>query len=98
MSGIITIKRFAGDDFRGVLTMKHRPRNPNFLIERVDSHTWKNKEGYFVQSVSEALNVSLPDDEYETFSGFVFSEYWVTSRDGSTPEVEGWVLTLRYCK
>jgi len=94
MSGIITIKDLL-ELIVGDFDDETPPEEPKLLIERVDSHTWKINGLTSLKSVSEALNVSLPDDEYETFSGFVFGILGYIPEDGSTPEVEGYGLNIK---
>lgn len=94
MSGIITmndlLEQIVGDLDDDVPTEK-----PKLLIERVDSHTWKIYGSTSLKFVSETLGISLPEDEYETFSGFVFGILGYIPEDGSTPEVEGHGLNIK---
>jgi len=94
MSGIITIKDLL-EQIVGDFDDETPPEEPKLLIERVDSHTWKINGLTSLKSVSESLNISLPDDEYETFSGFVFGILGYIPEDGSTPEVEGYGLNIK---
>ncbi|HEY8420181.1 MAG TPA: hemolysin family protein [Thermoclostridium sp.] len=94
MSGIITIKDLL-EQIVGDFDDETPPEEPKLLIERVDSQTWKINGLTSLKSVSETLKVSLPDDEYETFSGFVFGILGYIPEDGSTPEVEGYGLNIK---
>lgn len=94
MSGIITIKDLL-EQIVGDFDDDIPPEEPSLLIERVDSHTWKINGLTSLKSVSESLNVNLPEDEYETFSGFVFGMLGYIPEDGSTPEVEGYGLNIK---
>ncbi len=95
MSGIITIKDLLEQivgDFDDDETSQEEPKP---LIERVDSRTWKINGLTSLKAVSEALDINLPYDEYETFGGFVFGILGYIPEDGNTPEVEGYGLNIK---
>lgn len=94
MSGIITINDLL-EQIVGDFDEDAPPVEPSLLIERVDSRTWKINGMTSLKAVSEALNVSLPYEEYETFGGFVFGILGYIPEDGSTPEVEGYGLNIK---
>lgn len=87
MSGIITINDLL-EQIVGDFDDDSPIEKPKLLIERVDSNTWKIDGSALLKSVSESLNISLPEDEYETFGGFVFGILGYIPDDGSTPEIE----------
>lgn len=56
-------------------------------IEQLDSTTWKICGNLPLEEVAEAMKVSLPTEEYDTFSGFVFATYGSVPEDGSRIEI-----------
>jgi len=70
------------------------PKEPP-LIERIDSQTWKIQGAAPLDMVAEQLGVLLPDDDYDTFSGFVFGLLGFIPEEGSTPELEEFGLTIK---
>lgn len=65
------------------------------LIERIDSQTWKIQGSTPLDMVAKQLGVLLPDDDYDTFSGFVFGLLGFIPEDGSTPVLEEFGLTIK---
>ncbi len=65
------------------------------LIERIDSQTWKIQGAAPLDMVAQQLGVLLPDDDYDTFSGFVFGLLGFIPEEGSTPELEEFGLTIK---
>ncbi|MBP7174959.1 MAG: HlyC/CorC family transporter [Thermoclostridium sp.] len=95
MNGIITmndlLEQLVGefDDLDAV------SQKPQVLIERVDSKTWKVYGCASLKQVSEQLGVLLPEEEYDTFGGFVFGTLGYVPEDGSTPELEECGLVVK---
>ncbi len=95
MNGIITmndlLEQLVGefDDYDAI------SQKPQILIERVDSQTWKVHGSAPLKQVSVQLGVLLPEEEYDTFSGFVFGTLGYIPEDGSTPEIEGYGLAIK---
>lgn len=95
MNGIITmsdlLEQLVGElDDNDTISQK-----PVMLIERVDSQTWKVYGSAPLRSVSKALGIQLPEEDYDTFSGFVFGTLGFIPEDGSTPEIEGYGLMVK---
>jgi putative hemolysin len=57
-------------------------------IEKLDDVTWKVMGEASIKDVCEELQVSIPDDEYDTFGGFVFGCLGSIPDDGSRFEIE----------
>ena len=87
MNGIITIndlvEQLVGDFDDETDSTQDAP-----VIEKIDSDTWKLIGCVTLDDVAEQLNVSLPTDEYETFSGLVFGLLGAIPDDGSTLELD----------
>ncbi len=54
------------------------------LIEQVDGRTWKINGAAELEDVAAALDIPLPCEEYDTFGGYVFTQYGYIPEDGST--------------
>lgn len=94
MNGIITMSDLLEElvgDLEDDITIPAEP----VPIERVDSHTWKVLGGAPLDDVSSQLGVILPEDEYDTFGGFVFGMLGYVPEDGSTPELEVFGLNIK---
>jgi putative hemolysin len=94
MSGIITIndllEQLVGDLEDDMTAPKELPQ-----IERIDSNTWLIQGVTPLEEVSEQIGVLLPEDDYDTFGGFVFGILGTIPDDGSTPEIEDYGLIIK---
>ena len=86
MSGIVTmndlVQQLVGDfDI-------DNPEDDEDEIERVDSSTWKIKGSASIDDVVEKLKVKIPEDDYDTFGGFVFDAYGSVPEDGENFEID----------
>lgn len=87
MTGIITlndlIQRLVGDFDEEIL-----PRD-RMDIERLDSKTWNITGNAEIEEVEKNLGVILnPENEFETFGGYVFSKFGSIPEDGSKFELD----------
>lgn len=57
-------------------------------IEQIDSGTWKIHGSATLEEASQALDISLPCDEYDTFNGLIFGALGSIPQDGTSVEVE----------
>ena len=62
--------------------------NEQPMIEQVDANTWKIDGSADLTEVAQALHISLPCDDYDTFGGLVFAQYGFIPEDGSTFSVD----------
>jgi putative hemolysin len=97
MSGIVTmndlLEQLVGDLDDDI---SEPPETP--LIERIDSKTWRIQGAAPVDEVAKQLGVLLPDEEHETFGGLVFGILGAIPKDGTTPELEEYGLTIKVKK
>jgi putative hemolysin len=94
MNGIITMSDLLEElvgDLEDDMTIPAEP----VPVERVDSHTWKVLGSAPLDEVSKQIGVILPEDEYDTFGGFVFGMLGYVPEDGSTPELEAYDLNIK---
>ena len=94
MSGIVTIndllEQLVGDlDEDASLPQELPP------IQKLDANTWRVRGSAPLEDVAAQLGVSLPVEDYDTFSGYVFNLLGMIPRDGSTPEVQDGGLTIK---
>jgi len=97
MSGIITmndlLEQLVGDlDDDDTAPAEQPP------IVRIDSKTWRVSGTAPLDEVSEQLGVVLPEEDYETFGGFVFGLLGSVPDDGETPELEEFGLSIKVTK
>ena len=52
-------------------------------IERLDSRCWKVRGSCSLHDVSRALEYAFPEEEYETFSGFLIGSLGEIPKDGT---------------
>ena len=53
-------------------------------LEQVDANTWKIAGTASLEKVAEALQISLPCEEFDTFGGYVFSQHGYIPEDGTS--------------
>lgn len=63
-------------------------------IQRVDETTWRVPGSAELESLEEIFDVRLPQDEFYTLGGLVFSQLRSIPEDGSTPRVEAYGLLV----
>ncbi len=94
VSGIITIndllEQLVGDLEDDIAAPKDVPQ-----IERIDSNTWLIQGTTPLEDVSQQIGVLLPEEDYDTFGGFVFGILGTIPDDGSTPEIEDFGLVIK---
>ena len=94
MSGVLTItdllEQLVGDLDEDTSLPQELP-----AIQKLDSRTWRIRGNAPLEEVAAQLGVSLPLEDYDTFSGFVFNLLGMVPSDGSTPEVEDYGLTIK---
>ena len=92
MSGIVTISDLI-EEIVGEIDDDSEEIIPD--IEPIDSHTWKVRGGAPLDEVAEALEVKLPEEDYDTFGGLIFGVMNSIPEDGSRPELEAFGLSIR---
>jgi len=94
MSGIITMNDLLEELVGDLEDDDSLPLEP-LPIEVIDSKTWKISGWAPLKMVSQELGVRLPEEECDTFGGLVFSLLGYIPEDGSTPELEGYGLSVK---
>ena len=86
MCGIVTLNDLV-QQIMGELVDEDE-ENHHEDIERMDDLTWRILGEASIKDVCEELGVSIPDDEYDTFGGFIFGCLGSITDDGSKFEIE----------
>lgn len=94
MSGIITINDLL-EQLVGDLEDDHSAPEEQPEIQRIDSNTWLILGSASLDDVTKQLGVILPEDDYDTFGGFVFGILGTIPDDGTTPEIENYGLLIK---
>ena len=94
MSGIITMNDLLEEIVGDLEDDDSVPAEPP-LIEAIDSQTWKIAGTTPLETVAMHLRVELPENDYDTFGGFVFGLLGTIPEDGSTPELEEYGLHIK---
>ncbi len=86
MEGIVTItdliQEIVGDFEKEAIEEDERE------ITRIDSQTWSIRGSALLEDVSKQLGVTFPEEDYETFGGFVFAELGSVPEDGTSFELD----------
>ncbi|MDO4284243.1 MAG: hemolysin family protein [Eubacteriales bacterium] len=94
MSGIITINDLL-EELVGDLENDSSAPADTPLIERIGETTWRIQGTAPIEDVAEQLGLHLPEDEFDTFGGLVFSLLGTIPSDGSTPEIDGFGMHIK---
>ncbi len=57
-------------------------------IEQIKENVWRLSGGVSLEELSGILNIALPIEEYDTFSGYIFGNYGSIPLDGAQFEVD----------
>ena len=97
MCGVITINDLV-EELLGDLGEQDSKDEDAAILERLDSHTWKISGNVPLREVEDALEITLPTEDYSTFNGLVFGELGSVPEDGSQFELEAHGLAIRVRK
>lgn len=86
MTGIITINDLV-EQLVGEFSSGDEDENVE-MIKQIGEDTWEIRGSALLEDVSEALGVSLPCEDYDTFNGLVFHTLGSIPEDGSDIEIE----------
>lgn len=93
MDGIITLRDLI-EQLVGDLTEEDDEDKPEEIVQ-IAENTWRIQGCTFLDDVEEALKISLPTDEYDTFGGYIFGNLGSIPDDGSKFELETDILAIR---
>ncbi len=96
MRGILTmndlISRLVGD-FGGEEPIEEGKTADS--IERIGEHSWRIVGNVSISEIADEIGVTLPDEDFETFSGMIFAELGSIPDDGETFEISAWGLDIK---
>lgn len=97
MCGVVTV-----NDLLGELVGDFGEETPDVedaqVLERLDSHTWKISGNVPLRDVEDALEITLPTEDYSTFNGLIFGALGSVPEDGSQLDLETAGLSIRVRK
>jgi putative hemolysin len=94
MAGIITIHDLL-EQLVGDLDDDGAGTTGRTLIEKKENRWWRIKGAAPLDKVAKALGVALPDEDYDTFGGYVFSLLGEIPDDGSKAELQDAGLVIQ---
>lgn len=94
MNGIVTMNDLL-EELVGDLEDDNAAPPDKPLIESIRPGEWQINGAASLDKVAQETGLTLPVDQYDTFSGFVFSLLGQIPADGQTAEVEGDGLRIR---
>jgi Hemolysins and related proteins containing CBS domains len=93
VSGVITMNDLL-EELVGDLEDDQNAPVEHPLVEQIAENTWKINGAVPLEEVADALDVPLPLDEYDTFTGMVFGQLGVVPEDGETPTLNAFGLQI----
>ncbi len=91
-SGLVTIEDLL-EEIVGSINDEYDPLEKS--IQKLDANTWRIRGSTDLGEVSEALDIPLPVEVYDTFGGYIFGQFDVIPADGARPQLEKDGLTIR---
>ncbi len=91
-AGLVTIENLL-EEIVGSIRDEYDPIEKS--IQKVSANTWRIQGGAELEEVEKALGIALPDEDYDTFGGYIFGHFNVIPLDGSQPEVEADGLIIK---
>lgn len=67
---------------------------PEVSLEKTGELTWHLVGNVELEDIAEAVALDIPVDDFDTFSGMIFSEYGSIPDDGSAFEMEAWGMRI----
>ena len=64
------------------------------VIQRIDDTTWRVPGSAELKQLEEIFDVQLPQDDFDTLGGLVFSQLRAIPEDGTTPVIEAYGLRV----
>ncbi len=94
MEGIVTVNDLV-ECLVGDLTVDDDPEEEVIpVIEKIEDDVWKIRGEATVDEIKKELDIELPEGDFDTFNGLVFSKLDEIPEDGSEFEVEFENLTI----
>lgn len=94
MRGIVTINDLLGRLVGDLGSDGEESETAAEALEQIDELTWSLRGNIQLDEIAEKLDVKLPVDDYDTFSGMVFAELGSIPDDGESVDLEAWGLKI----
>lgn len=96
LAGIITMSDLLEEIVGDLDNDTESPDEEEIIM--LDENTWKILGSTDIDLVSEALEIELPIEEYNTFAGMILGELGAIPEDGTTTELEAYGLQIKVTK
>ena len=93
MRGIVTMNDLVARLVGNLGDSAETPKDPVSLTKTSDD-TWDLIGNVSIEDIAEELDVKLPEDDFDTFSGMVFAELGSIPDDGEKFELEAWGIHI----
>ena len=93
LGGIITMSDLL-EEIVGTLSNEYDDAEEDDIV-KINETTYKIAGSCDIDTVSETLCVTFPDEEYNTFAGLILKELGEIPEDGATPEIEAYGLKIK---
>jgi len=93
LAGIITMSDLL-EEIVGTLSNEYDDQEEEDIV-KINENTYKISGSCDIDTVSDTLNISFPDEEYNTFAGLILQELGEIPEDGTTPEIEVYGLKIK---
>jgi putative hemolysin len=87
LSGIVTMNDLV-EQLVGDLGDDEEKTRTQESVTKIDENTWKVNGRIALDEVTSALDITIIDKEYDTFSGYVFNLLGTIPPDGETADIE----------
>ena len=94
MYGIITMNDLISQLLGDLAREEEEVEESKDGLVKLSDDTWRLIGNVSLEELSEELDLTLPDEGFETFSAMVFSEYGSIPEDGERFELEAWGLKI----
>ena len=89
MRGIVTMNDLVARLVGNLGDSEETPKDPVSLT-KISEDTWELVGNVSIEDIAKELDVRLPEDDFDTFSGMVFAELGSIPDDGEKFELEAW--------
>lgn len=93
LSGLVTMEDLL-EEIVGNIYDEFDPQDEQEIVE-VRENLWRISGSTEIEQVEQALGVDLPEDEYDTLGGLIYSRLSAIPEAGSHPTVEAYGLHIR---
>lgn len=96
LGGIITMSDLL-EEIVGTLSNEYDDAQEDDIV-KINGNTYKISGSCDIDTVSDALGIDFPNEEYNTFAGLILSVLGEIPEDGTTPEITAFGLKIKVTK